>query len=132
MIQTELKEEWNQGKHWSAAYHDAVKVASEQINNEEAGCIMHMLTFLNVHSNGRLEKEGKPLSKKDIAVAIDKKERRTYEILKKLEDISVLLVTKEGRQNAYSINPEYHSMGVICQLSVSMRQKSITPSKVVL
>ena len=32
----------------SKAWIDAVKVASEQINNEEAGCIMHMLTFLNL------------------------------------------------------------------------------------
>jgi len=106
------RDEWNKGKHWSAAYHDAVKVASEQINNEEAGCIMHMLTFLNVHSNGRLEHNNKPLSKNDIALSINKKPRRTYSILKKLEDIGVLLVHKEGRNNVYFINAEYHSMGV--------------------
>lgn len=106
------KEQWNKGKHWSAAYHDAVKVASEQINNEEAGCIMHMLTFLSVHSNGRLEQDGKPLTKNDIALSIDKKPRRTYDILKKLEEVGVLLVSKEGRQNVYYINADYHSMGV--------------------
>lgn len=86
-----------------------------KINHEltliEAGAAMRLLGFLRWKENGRLIDGGKSLTVKDLTKIFKKGLTATKDILNRLESFELVSRSREGRANAFFINPRFFQFG---------------------
>lgn len=87
----------------------------DRLTLEEATYLMKSLIHLTMKSKGILvDKNGKPLERKDLMDFWGTKNTRTTQLLKKFKELKIITELphpKDGRQKIYSVNRKYHSVG---------------------
>lgn len=103
------------GKSWVACYHDPIRETSKNMTLFECGTVLKLLLFVNFQDKGVLSLNSAPMKLKDIQKVIKKGETQTRTILSNLESMKIVRKEKDGRNNYYVLNPEFHTMGEILE-----------------
>ncbi|WP_059102995.1 hypothetical protein [Shouchella shacheensis] len=109
-----------------ACYHTPIQTISSKLSLTEAGALFNLLFYVPLNAGGRLSHNGQALTQQDIQRIIGRKLTQTKAILKKLEQVELLLPEKEGRKKTYRINEHFHRRGT---LSNQLFTKVIYPSE---
>ncbi len=94
-----------------ACYHDPIMEVTQHLSLTEGGAVMKLLHYLKQNGKGKLSNAGKPLYQKDIQAILGRGSTQTKQIIKRLEYLSILIPTKEGRSKVFYINENFHCMG---------------------
>lgn len=98
-------------RRWVAAYQSSIQSISRILTLTQAGAIIKLLPYMRFKANGKLIDGGKPLNQRSLARIFKRSRSATTEILRDLEKLGVISVTKEGRANTFYISAKFHSMG---------------------
>lgn len=103
------------GRSWVACYHEPIRETSKTMTLFECGTVLKLLLYISFKDNGVLTLHNQPMKLKDIQLIIKKGETQTRTILTSLEEKNILRKEKQGRNNVYIMNPDFHSMGEILE-----------------
>lgn len=100
-------------RRWVAAYQASIKEISHILSLAQAGAIIKLLPYMRFKADGKLIDGGKPLKQSEIARIFKRSRSATTDILRELEDLGIIHVTKEGRSNTFYISAKFHSIGAL-------------------
>lgn len=103
----------NPGHRWVASYHDPIRNIIKDLSLIEAGAIVKLLPYLRFKGEGKLIKDSKPIKQADIQSIFKRGKKATREILERLQELGVIQVLKDGRNNVYVISANFHTMGEV-------------------
>jgi len=111
--QIQAKEKYRKrgNRHFVQCFHDPIKDVTPHLSLTESGAIMKLLLYMKMNSEGLLQKDTKPLKQLDIKNILGKGKTQTAAIIKRLEELSLLLPIKNGRSKLFYMNEEFHIMG---------------------
>ncbi|MES5264258.1 hypothetical protein [Priestia megaterium] len=99
------------GKHFIACYPQELRKINHELSLIEAGAAMRLLGYLRWNKGGKLIDKDEPLKIKDLAKILSKGTTATKAILKRLESFGLINKAREGRANAFFINPQFFQFG---------------------
>ncbi|MEK4014166.1 hypothetical protein [Peribacillus sp. FSL M8-0224] len=103
--------EEGKGPNFIACFPQELRKINRELTLIEAGAAMRLLGFLRWKENGRLINEGKSLTIKDLSKIFKKGLTATKDILNRLESFELVSRSREGRANAFFINPRFFQFG---------------------
>lgn len=98
-------------RHFVQCFHDPIKDVNHHLSLAESGAIMKLLLYMKMNNEGLLQHDNKPLKQLDIEKILGKGKTQTAVIIKRLEELSLLLPVKNGRSKLFYMNKEFHIMG---------------------
>lgn len=101
----------NGGRNFIACFPQELRKINHEITLIEAGAAMRLLGYLRWNENGRLIDKGKSLTVKDLSKIFGKGLTATKDILKRLESFDLVGRARDGKSNAFFINPRFFQFG---------------------
>lgn len=98
-------------RHFVQCLHDPIKDVTPHLSLTESGAIMKLLLYMKMNNEGLLQQDNKPLKQSDIPKILGKGKTQTAAIIKRLEELSLLLPIKDGRSKLFRMNDKFHIMG---------------------
>ncbi|QSX18460.1 hypothetical protein [Priestia megaterium] len=99
------------GKHFIACYPQELRKINHELSLIEAGAAMRLLGYLRWNKGGKLIDKDEPLEFKDLAKILGRGKTATKAILKRLVSFGLISKSREGRPNAFFINPQFFQFG---------------------